>query len=78
VIHQDTPHHLRRDSQKMLAISPGDLILPDQPHVRFVNQSRGLQAMIGPLPPKVVSRQAAKLIVYQGHQTLVRGSNPMA
>jgi hypothetical protein len=47
MIHENAPHHLRRDTEKLRPILPGDAVLIDQPQVRFVNECGRLQGMFG-------------------------------
>lgn len=47
VIDQDSPHGLRRGGKEMP--TSVEVLIADQPQVRFVNQSGGIQSVAGPL-----------------------------
>jgi hypothetical protein len=48
-IHEDSSHQLRGQAEELGAILPLDLTDIDQPEIRLINQSRGLQRMTGTL-----------------------------
>ena len=51
VVDEDTPHHLRRDTEKLRAVLPRHTILTYKADVRLVHQRRGLKRVVRPLAP---------------------------
>jgi hypothetical protein len=52
----------------MGAVLPLRRVLPGQSQICLVHQGGALQGMVAALVPQVVVRQAAQLVVDQGHQ----------
>jgi len=77
-LHQDSPHHLRRDGEEVRAIPPFDSIDVDQPQVRLVHQRRRLQRMIRPLPAHVVPGETVELLIDQRDQSVEGGAVALA
>src|SRR4029078_8674886 len=73
VIYEYAPHSLRGHRIKVSAILPAHAPVFDQPHVRFVDQGRGLQRMAGTLAAHVVSSESPHLLIDEGHQVVERG-----
>ena len=48
VVHQDSPHHLRRNREEVAAVLPVHVALAEQLHVGFVDHGRGLEAIGSP------------------------------
>ena len=59
---------LRRDAEEMCSVLPVALPLVDKPHVRLVNQGRGLQRVVGPLVAKLSRRDTAELRIDERQQ----------
>ena len=72
MLHQNAPHHLGRDREKVSAILPLHALIIHQPRVGFIHQRRGLQAMTGALRAHIAARQAAKLLIHDGSQFFER------
>src|SRR5208283_4995941 len=53
VIYEDAPQHAGRHSKEMDSVLPSDFGI-DEAHIRFVNQSRCSQRMVGPLRPQAI------------------------
>src|SRR5260221_4194660 len=68
MLYQNTPHQLRRNGEKMGAILPLHALIIHQPHVGFIDQGRGLEAVAGALPFHVTASQAAQLVINDGSQ----------
>jgi hypothetical protein len=66
ILHQDPPHHLGRDREKMGAILPPHALVIHQTQVSFIDQRRGLEAVAGALAPHVTAGQAVELIINNG------------
>ena len=45
-VHQNAPHHLRRDGEELRALPPLYLGYIDQPQIDFVDQGGGLQRVV--------------------------------
>jgi hypothetical protein len=65
VIHEDAPHHLRRDAEELRAVLPLCAVLIDQPQVGFVNECGRLQRVIGALTPQVGLGPTMEVLVDQ-------------
>jgi hypothetical protein len=63
MIHQDVPHHLGRNAEKVGAVLPFLRFLADQTQIGLVHQSRALQGVIGALSPETAARDAAQLFI---------------
>jgi hypothetical protein len=59
MVHQDTPHELRRNTIKLGPVLPSGVSLIDQSQVSLVNQRGGLQRMAFTFPPQVIIGQTA-------------------
>ena len=53
VIHQEAPHHRGRDAEELGPVLPDDPPLAGEPEIGFVDQSRGPQGVIRPLPGQI-------------------------
>ena len=67
-VHQDPAHEPGRNRKKMGPILPFDPGQVDQPDVRLMDKSGGLQAMILPFPKHVPMGQPAQFTVDERHQ----------
>jgi hypothetical protein len=63
VVHEDLAHEPGRNPEEMRPVLPAHLSLVDQPQIRFVDQSRGLQDMAGPLLPHVPAGNLAQFVL---------------
>ena len=72
VIHQDPPHELGGDTEKLGAVLPLDPALVHHSQIRFVNEGGRLKGMIATLPLEMTPGQAAQFLVNQRHQLLGR------
>ena len=72
VVHQDAPHHLRRDAEEVRAVLPLDAPLADQLEVRLVDERRALQRVADRFSRQVPSRNRAQLLVDERHQLIER------
>jgi hypothetical protein len=63
VIHEDTPHHPRRDTEEVRPVLPRDTLLPDQPEIGLVNECCRLKRVIATLLSQVGGRPPTKLRV---------------
>ena len=70
VVHEDPPHHLRRNPVEMCAALPGHSLLSDEPHVRFVDESGRLKGVVGSLAAQVGSSAAPQLLVNKRHEVV--------
>jgi hypothetical protein len=61
VIRENTPHTLRGNRKKMIAILPMDSVLPGEFQVCFIDQRSRLQSVAGSLTSQVRFGEAAKL-----------------
>src|SRR5438309_9101513 len=77
MIHQYVPHELRCDPEKVGAVLPLRLVLPNETKVGFVNECRALKRMVGALSPEMATRQAAQLFINQRNQRLSRARIPL-
>jgi len=71
-VHQDAPHHLRRDSEKLRTLPPLDFGDIDQSQIDFVDQSGGLQRVLPPLAFHVAVSHTAQFIVNLLRQLIER------
>src|ERR1022692_449658 len=74
MINQNAPHQLGRNREKMGAILPLHVLVIHQPHIGFVDQSGGLQAMTGAFSFHVSSREAMEFAINDGRKAVERGS----
>jgi hypothetical protein len=72
VIHEDTPHHLRRDPEEMRPVLPRDTLLPDQPEIGLVNECCRLKCVIATLVSQVGGRSPTKLRVDEWSELIAR------
>src|SRR6185503_733431 len=77
VIHQETAHDLGGQSDEVGPAASLGRGLPEDLNVDFVDQSRGLEGVIGPLPPQLVGGQPPKVAVEQVEQPALCGSIPL-
>jgi hypothetical protein len=68
MIRQNTPHHLRRDPEKLGAVLIVNLMLPEQPEISFVDESGWLQSMLGTFIPEIPGRQSPQLFIHCRHR----------
>ena len=78
VVDEDAAHGLRRHRKEMGAVLPLHALVVDQPHVGFVDQRRGLQAVAGALALHVVVRQTVEFVVHDRRQPGERALVPVA
>ena len=67
MVHQDPSHRLRGDRQEVHPPLPGH-VGAAQPQVRFVDQRRRLESVIGTLVPEVAPGEGVQLPVHQGNE----------
>jgi eukaryotic-like serine/threonine-protein kinase len=72
VVHQNLPHQLRGNTEKMRAIAIIRLVLPYQPHVGFMHQRGRLKSVVGAFAPQIAVCQTAQFGVRDRHQTVDR------
>jgi hypothetical protein len=70
MIHQDVPHHLRGNTEKVSPVLPFLRFLPDQTQIRLVHQGRALQGVVGAFSPETAPGDAAQLLIDQGNQRI--------
>jgi hypothetical protein len=63
MIHEDLPHHLRRQSKEMNSALPVGRLAVHQAKISFMNQSGCLQGMITALSGKILLRNSPKFVV---------------
>ena len=68
VIHEDSPHGLPGDPEKVRPVLPSHAPLIDQLEIRLVDQRRGRQRVIGALPPQAAAGPPAQLLIHDFHQ----------
>ena len=68
VVDEYAAHHLRGHAEEVRAVLPLHLRLVNEPHVRLVDERRGLQGVADALAPQVARRELAKLAVDDGQQ----------
>ena len=56
IFDQNFPHQSRRNSEKMSPVLPFKRVLPDQPQIDLMNQSRRLQSVIRALTAEIAVR----------------------
>src|ERR1700681_2602391 len=74
MVHQDAPHNLRGDSEKMQSVLPLDVLLIDQPKICFVNQVCGLQRETRIFVSQVACRLAMQFVVDSSEELVLRFS----
>jgi hypothetical protein len=72
MVNEDAPHYLRRDSEKVDAVLPGQVLLVDQAEVGFVDESSSLQGVLAMFTTEVAMRQAVEFLINERHQLLKR------
>ena len=72
MVHQDVPHHLRGNAEKMGPVLPFLRFLADQPQIRFVDQGRTLQSVIRAFAPETAASDTAQLLIDQRDQRIPR------
>ena len=72
MLHQNAPHQLGRNREEMRAILPLHAFIVHQPHICFIDQGGGLQAVAGALALHVAARQAVELVINDGRHLLKR------
>ena len=72
VIHDDSPHQLRRDAEEMRAILPVNRPLPNELEIGLVDERRGLQRVIAPLARQVPRSQRVQFGVDKRDQPVER------
>src|ERR1017187_7153434 len=77
MINQNAPHELGRNREKMDAMLPLRVLVIHQPHIGFVNQSGGLQALTGAFSFHVSSREAMEFAINDGRKLVERCSIPV-
>jgi len=70
MIDEHLPHGVRRDAEEMSAVLPDDPILPNESHIRFVNQRSRLQRVLSTLAPQICGRSATKFLVHDRHKVV--------
>ncbi len=68
MVYHDVAKLARGHGQKMAAVLPIHRLAGKEFQVKFVDQSSGLKGVIRALNLKVMSRQAAELLVYDANQ----------
>jgi hypothetical protein len=66
VVHQNAAHHLGCDSKEMGSVFPIHS-LANQPQIRFMDETAGLQGIRMALTPQMAAGQAAQFVVKQWH-----------
>jgi hypothetical protein len=64
-VHENPPHHDRREADELCAILPVHLPLVDQPEVRLVDERGGLERVVAPLAEQIQGGQPAQLVVHE-------------
>jgi hypothetical protein len=76
VFHENAPNELRGNGKKVCTILPLHPFVVDKPHVGFVDEVGGLQAVTVALSLHVTPGQAMQLFVNNGSQPFERGLIP--
>ncbi len=77
VVHEDSPHHARRQGEEMGAALPVHRVLADQPDVRLVHEGRRLQRVVAAVSAQMAGSAAAQLAVDQRQQFVLRVRMPV-
>jgi hypothetical protein len=72
VVHEDAPHHLRRDAEELSTVLPHHRPLIDKTKIRLVDEGGRLQRVVRPFLAKVSRSAAAKLLINDRHQSVAR------
>lgn len=78
IVHQNVPHHPRRDSQEMDSVGELAVGILKQSQVGLVYQGGGLQGVLGPFSAQVASSDMVQFIVERRHQLVQHGLIPGA
>ena len=70
---RDAPHDPRRHGQKMRAVVPLDRSAVNQPHIRFVDKRRCLEALTDALSCHAAARNLVELLMDERDQSLTGG-----
>src|SRR2546430_10091258 len=62
-IHQNPPHQLGRDAEKVRAVLPTHILPVNQPDVSLIDQCGCLQSVTGTLAAHVVMGEAVQLVI---------------
>jgi len=57
-------------AEKVMPIFTGHFALAEQPHIKFVQKSGGLQSVVGPLAAHQTYGDPMEVVVYEWHQAL--------
>src|SRR5579864_997820 len=68
MVHQDAPHHLRGDGEKVRTVLPRQRSGACKPQVGFVDQRRGLKSVVRSLTAQVTPGDAMQFLIDQGNQ----------
>ena len=69
-VHENAPHHLRRDEEELRAILPHRALLIDQAEVDLVDQGGRLQQMPRAFAPQVRGGAAAQFLIDDRHEAV--------
>ena len=72
MVHQDVPHHLCGDAEKMRAVLPLGRLLANQAQIGFVYECGALKSVIGALVPEMAAGQTAQFIVNDRYERFAR------
>jgi hypothetical protein len=78
VFHKDSAQDLRSNPEKLRAILPVDVVLIHESEKRLMNQDCGLKGVPRGFTPHVVSRPPPKILIHNRHQSIERGTIPLA
>ena len=73
-VDQNPSHELSGNSEKLRAILPSHVLLPEKPKVGFMDQSGGLERMACGFTPHIVTRHAPQFGVDQRREPVERGA----
>ena len=72
MVHENPPHHDRREADELRPVLPVHLPLIDQPKVRLVDERCGLEGVVAPLAEQIRGGQPAQLIVHERQHLVAR------
>jgi hypothetical protein len=72
MIHQDTPHQLRRYGKKMGTALPLHAPVVDQPGIRLVNQRGRLQRVASAFVAHIAAGEAPQFVINNGSEAVQR------
>src|SRR6266545_6743698 len=78
VVHEDHPHQLGGEAEKVRLVAPLHLATVHQPQIYLMHQSRGLERVPGILSFEVAPRDPAQLFEDQRHEPVQRRGIPFA